>query len=150
MLIGELKEDVAKYRRRESAWISLAVHAVFILLLIFVPLLFLPFRSGLIWLAAAPLAEVLLSRMPTTFTVGTHYAGAWIGYVLAPFAAAAGNLGASRRRVALFACLALCIVELAVADPLHPGLNLRAPQARDAALDRFLSTLPRDASVAPN
>ena len=118
------------------------------LLLIFVPLLFLPFRSGLMWLAAAPLAEVLLSRMPTTFTVGTHYAGAWIGYVLAPFACAAGNLGAPRRRIALFACLALCIVELAVADPLHPGLNLRAPQPRDAALDRLLATLPRDASLA--
>jgi outer membrane biosynthesis protein TonB len=37
LLIGELKEDVAKYRRREAAWISLAVHGVFILLLIFVP-----------------------------------------------------------------------------------------------------------------
>src|SRR5215469_9444115 len=37
LLIGDLKEDVARYRRREAAWISLAVHAVFILLLIFLP-----------------------------------------------------------------------------------------------------------------
>jgi outer membrane biosynthesis protein TonB len=37
LLIGDLKEDIARYRRREAAWISLAVHAVFILLLIFVP-----------------------------------------------------------------------------------------------------------------
>src|SRR5215472_18367067 len=37
LLIGDLKEDLARYRRREAAWISLAVHAVFILLLIFVP-----------------------------------------------------------------------------------------------------------------
>jgi outer membrane biosynthesis protein TonB len=37
LLIGELKEDVAKYRRREAVWMSLAVHVVFILLLIFVP-----------------------------------------------------------------------------------------------------------------
>src|SRR5215467_11028737 len=37
LLIGDLKEDVARYRRREAAWISLAVHAVLILLLIFVP-----------------------------------------------------------------------------------------------------------------
>jgi outer membrane biosynthesis protein TonB len=36
-LIDDLKEDIAKYRRREAAWISLAVHAAFILLLIFVP-----------------------------------------------------------------------------------------------------------------
>jgi predicted membrane protein DUF2079 len=117
-------------------------------LLIFVPLLFLPFRSRLMWLAAAPLAEVLLARMPTTFTLGTHYAGAWIGYVLAAFACAVGNLSPSRRRTALFACIALCIVELAVADPLHPGINLRAAQPRDAVLDRFLRALPRDASVA--
>jgi uncharacterized membrane protein len=117
-------------------------------MLVFAPLLFLPFRSSLMWLAAAPLAEVLFSRMPTTFTLGTHYAGAWIGYVLAPFACAAGSLATPRRRTALFACIALCIVELAVADPLHPGLNLRAPQPRDAALDRFLGVLPRDVSVA--
>lgn len=116
--------------------------------LIFVPLLFLPFRSGMMWLAAAPLAEVLFSRMPTTFTLGTHYAGAWIGYVLAPFACAAGSLPALRRRTALVACIGLCIVELAVANPLHPGLNLRLSQPRDAALDRFLKTVPRDASVA--
>ena len=116
--------------------------------LIFVPLLFLPFRSGMMWLAAAPLAEVLLSRMPTTFTVGTHYAGAWIGYVLAPFACAAGNLPPLRRRTALLACIGLCIVELAVADPLHPGLNLRPWQPRDGVLDHYLNAIPRDASVA--
>lgn len=118
------------------------------LLLIFVPLVFLPFRSPLMWLAVAPLGEVLLSRMPTTFTLGTHYAGAWIGYVLAAFACATRALSPRRARAALLACLALCVLEFAVADPLHPGLNLRAPQARDAALDRFLRSLPPDASIA--
>lgn len=118
------------------------------LLLIFVPLLFLPLRSGMIWLAAAPLAEVLLSRMPTAFTLGTHYAGAWIGYVLVAFAFAVGRMEAARARVALTVCIGLCVLAFAVADPLHPGLNLRAPQARDGDLDRFLKTLPADASVA--
>jgi len=37
---------------------------------------------------------------------------------------------------------------LLVANPLHPGLNLRLPQARDLALDRALATLPYDADVA--
>jgi uncharacterized membrane protein len=118
------------------------------LLLIFVPLLFLPFRSGMLLLAVAPLAEVLLSRMPTTFTLGTHYAGAWIGYVVAAFAFGVRKLPARRARVWLLACLALCVLELAVADPLHPGLNLRFAQPRDAELDRFLTTLPRDAGIA--
>jgi uncharacterized membrane protein len=118
------------------------------LALIFLPLLFLPFRSGTIWLAAAPLAEVLFSRIPTTFVVGTHYAGAWIGYVLAAFAFAVRDLSARSARTALIACAALCALEFIVADPLHPGLNLRGTQPRDVALDRFLTTLPPGASVA--
>lgn len=118
------------------------------LLLIFVPLVFLPFRSGMILLAVAPLAEVLLSRMPTTFTLGTHYAGAWIGYVVVAFAFGVRTLTARAARVALLVSIGLCILELAVADPLHPGMNLRFPQARDAALDRFLGTLPPDAGIA--
>lgn len=118
------------------------------LLLVFVPLLFLPFRSRMISLAVAPLGEVLLSRMPTTFTLGTHYAGAWIGYVLVAFAFAVRDLAAGRARVALLACVSLCILEFAVADPLHPGLNLRGPQPRDAVLDDFLKTLSPDTSVA--
>jgi uncharacterized membrane protein len=118
------------------------------LLLAFVPLLFLPFRSKMMWLAAAPLAEVLFSRMPTTFTLGTHYAGAWIGYVLVAFGFAARGLTGSRMRALLATCVTLCALELAVADPLHPGMNLRWAQPRDAALDRFLAALPPDADFA--
>jgi uncharacterized membrane protein len=118
------------------------------LLLIFVPLLFLPLRSRMGWLAVAPLAEVLLSRMPTTFTLGTHYAGAWTGYVLVAFACAARRLEPRRARYILGACVALCLLEFSLADPLHPGLNLRAVEPRDVALDRFLGTLPAGVSVA--
>ena len=67
----------------------------------------------MIWLAVAPLGEVLLSRMPTTLRVGTHYAGAWIGYVLTAFAFAVRELRPGRVRTASFACIALCIVEFA-------------------------------------
>jgi uncharacterized membrane protein len=118
------------------------------LLLVFAPLLFLPFRSSMMWLAVAPLAEVLLSRMPTTFALGTHYAGAWIGYVLVAFAFAVRRLTSRGARFALLACVALCATEFATADPLHPGLNLRRSQPRDAALDLFLNTLPLNADVA--
>lgn len=142
---------------RFYAWSGADVRALFpggivqrlgFLALAFVPLLLLPFRSQMMWLAAAPLAEVLFSRMSTTFTVGSHYAGAWIGFVLVAFAFAARKLDARKARTALIWCIALCVIELAVADPLHPGLNLRAPQARDAALDTFLGSMPRDADVA--
>lgn len=116
--------------------------------LAFLPLLFLPFRSRMMWLAAAPLGEVLFSRMSTTYTMGSHYAGAWAGYALVAFAFALRALPAQRARTLAYWCLALCAVELIVANPLHPGLNLHAPAARDAALDRVLASLPPNASVA--
>jgi uncharacterized membrane protein len=118
------------------------------LLLIFAPLLFLPLRSRMMVLAVAPLGEVLLTRMPTAFTVGTHYAGAWIGYVLVAFALAARRLQSPGVRYALTACIALCVLELTVADPLHPRLNLRPVATRDVALDRFLAALPAGVSIA--
>jgi uncharacterized membrane protein len=142
---------------RFYAWTTADLHALLpvgigerigFVVLAFAPLLFLPFRSRLMWLAAAPLAEVLLSRMPTTFTMGTHYAGAWIGYVLVPFACGVRTLAQARASRLLWIAVALCVVEFAVADPLHPGINLRIPQARDAALDRFLRSLPPEADVA--
>jgi len=45
LLIGDLREDVARYRKREAVWISLAVHGVALLLLIFMPK----------WIPTAPL-----------------------------------------------------------------------------------------------
>jgi uncharacterized membrane protein len=118
------------------------------LLLVFVPLLLLPLRSPMIWPAAAPFAEVLFSRMPTTYTLGTHYTGAWLGYVLVAFAFGLRGLPQRRARTMLAICAALCVLELAVADPLHPGINLRAVAPRDVALDAFLTSLPRDATLA--
>lgn len=119
------------------------------LVMIFAPLAFVPLRTRAIVLAVPPLLEVLASRMSTTFTLGSHYAGAWIGYVLVAFAAGIGTLSArDRPRPALFWALALCVLELAIANPLHPGMNLRAVEPRDRELDAALLDLPRDVSVA--
>jgi uncharacterized membrane protein len=143
--------------QRFYAWTSRDVAALFpfgllqrlgFLLLVFAPLGFLPFRSRFMWIALPPFAEVLLSRMSTTFTLGTHYAGAWIGYVLLAFAFAVRRLSPANARRAVWACATLCVIELAVADPLHPGLNLRARQPRDVALDAVLASLPADVSIA--
>jgi uncharacterized membrane protein len=119
------------------------------LVLVLAPLAFVPVRTRAFALTIVPLLEVLTSRMSTTFTLGSHYAGAWIGYMLVAFAAGTGELAALKRaRVVLYWALALCVVEFAVANPLHPGLNLRARQVRDAQLDTELRQLPRAASVA--
>ncbi len=117
-------------------------------LLAFAPLLFLPFASWWMLVAAPPLIEVMASRQPTTYTVGTHYAGAWIGYVLVAFAFAVTRLEPSKVQKVLSICVALCAVEFAVADPLHPGMNLHGIEARDARLEAFLHSLPRNISVA--
>jgi uncharacterized membrane protein len=114
------------------------------LVLAFLPLLFVPFRTPAFLVAIAPLGEVLASRMSTTFTMGSHYAGAWAGWALYAFAVALGP----RAQRALYWCIALCVVEFAVANPLHPGTFLHARTQRDATLDRFLQTLPRNASIA--
>ncbi|HKE36664.1 MAG TPA: DUF2079 domain-containing protein [Candidatus Baltobacteraceae bacterium] len=119
------------------------------LVLILAPLAFVPLRTRAIVIAVAPLLEVLTSRMSTTFTLGSHYAGAWIGYLFVAFAAGIGYLDEhNRAKRTLYWALAFCVVEFAVANPLHPGLNLRPRQPRDARLDAALAKLPPDASVA--
>jgi uncharacterized membrane protein len=119
------------------------------LVLILAPLAFVPLRSRVVVLAVPPLLEVLSSRMSTTFTLGTHYAGAWIGYVLVAFAAGIAALAQrGRARTALYWALGICILELLVANPLHPGINLRRAETRDRALDAALRALPRAATVA--
>lgn len=126
---------------------TLAARLGFVLLA-FLPMLFLPFTSAWMWLAAAPLAEVLFSRQSTTYTIGTHYAGAWIGYALVAFVFSIVRLGPKRMQTVLAICVALCALELIVADPLHPGMNLRRVELRDTQLDAALRGLPRDNSVA--
>ncbi|MHB8144985.1 MAG: DUF2079 domain-containing protein [Vulcanimicrobiaceae bacterium] len=121
------------------------------LVLAFLPLLFLPLRVPEIAIAIAPLCETLFSRMPTTFTMGSHYAGAWIGYAVFAFAVAVRRIATddpARARYILYWCVGLCALEFAVADPLHPGYLLRAHAVADARLDRFLATLPPHAGIA--
>lgn len=121
------------------------------LLLAFVPLLALPLRTAAGFVLVLPLAEVLASRMSTTYTMGSHYAGAWAGWALYAFALGVAMLWSRdphRAHRALYWCIGLCVVEFAAADPLHPAFFLHARTQRDVALDRFLQTLPPDVSLA--
>ncbi|HET6895908.1 MAG TPA: DUF2079 domain-containing protein [Candidatus Baltobacteraceae bacterium] len=145
---------------RFYAWSPQDVHALLthgiverigFLLLAFVPLLFLPFRTPAFLVLLLPLAEVLASTMSTTYTMGSHYAGAWAGWAFYAFALGVARLREAdphRAHRALYWCIALCVVEFATADPLHPRDLLRQRTHADAALDRFLRTLPPHASVA--
>lgn len=120
------------------------------LLLAFVPLAFLPFRSRVLWLAVPPFAEVLLSRAPVTYTMGQHYAAVWIPYVLVAYALGACSLYRDSPRIAprpVAAAFVLCVLNFIVANPLHPKYFLRVPQAKDAQLDAFIATLPAGIDV---
>jgi uncharacterized membrane protein len=145
---------------RFYSWTAQDIHALLprgiierigFLLLAFVPLLFLPFRTRAITIAILPFAEVLCSRMSTTFTMGSHYAGAWAGYIFFAFACALRPIYArdpARAYRILYWCIGLCVAEFAAADPLHPGYFLHGRTAADAQLDAFAATLPATISLS--
>ncbi|GAC1651839.1 MAG: hypothetical protein NVS9B12_00620 [Vulcanimicrobiaceae bacterium] len=120
------------------------------LMLAFAPLAFIPFRSVFLLGAVAPFAEVLLSRAPVTYTMGQHYAAVWIPYVLVAFVLAACRLQREKprtARTALRVAFAAAAIIFAIANPLHPKYFLRAPDIRDAQLDRFIASLPEQIDV---
>src|SRR5258708_12708428 len=53
LLIEDLDEEIDHYRRREAAWISLVVHAVIILALVFAPR-FLPKGASVVPIKTKP------------------------------------------------------------------------------------------------
>jgi uncharacterized membrane protein len=111
----------------------------------FGPLLFLPLRSPWVLLALPGLVEVLASRWPITYTMGQHYAGVWIAYVLAAFVVALADI--ARKNLALAQrlgnwCLAVCILVNVIASPAHWGHFLGVRTAHHRALDRILARIP--------
>jgi len=113
------------------------------LLEVFVPLLFVPLFSPVVLGAIPGLAECLLSRFSLTFTMGQHYAGVWIGYVLVAYALASSRFGTWSRRWTFV----VCVLVLAVASPTHWGHFLSIPDYHDAVLNRFVADIPADATV---
>jgi hypothetical protein len=111
------------------------------------PLAFVNLLSPVSLLAGPPFAEVLLSQRSLVWTMGQHYAGAWVGYLLAAFAfgVAAVHKRSPKRAVAFVrASQALSVLVLLFAGPQHWGhfLALRTPH--DAVLDRAIARLPAD------
>jgi uncharacterized membrane protein len=126
-----------------TPWYSIGRPAYFLEAL--VPLAFACLLSPVFLLALPGFAECLFSHEAVTYTMGQHYAGVWIGYVLAAFAFGAARLYAwrpARALLVLRAALVLCVANLAFASPTHWGHYLRLPNAHDRALDRVLAALP--------
>ncbi len=118
------------------------------LLEVLLPLLFVPLRSPLALLTVVPFAELLASPYTILFTNGTHYAGVWIGYVLAAYAYGVATIAPERRaRSVVAASLALCVLQLILASPTHWRVRLSLPSAHDRTLTRVLASLPRAATI---
>ncbi|MBV8223108.1 MAG: DUF2079 domain-containing protein, partial [Candidatus Eremiobacteraeota bacterium] len=118
---------------------------------VFVPLLFLPFWSRWLWLAVPGFVEVLASRWPVTYTMGTHYGAVWMPYVLAAFAMGVGAIAAgdaARARLLVKICVGICVLNLIVASPTHWAHYYRLRTARDAALDRIIAQVPANSVAA--
>lgn len=115
---------------------------------VFLPLLFVPFRSPFVLLTAAPFIELLASPYTILFTNGTHYAGGWIGYVLAAFAYGMAGIEAVRASRMLAASLIICTLQLTLASPTHWRVRLHLPTAHDRVLSAVLAGLPRTATIA--
>lgn len=121
------------------------------LLEVFVPLALVPLTSRLMWLALPGLLEVLSSRWPVTYTMGTHYAGVWIAYVLVAFAVALGQLAQrdpQRASVLARVSIGLCVLNLLLASPTHWAHYYRLRNAHDASLDRVIAQVPPDSVAA--
>lgn len=117
---------------------------------VFGPLLFLPLAARWMWLAVPGLIEVLSSRWPVTYTMGTHYAGVWIPYVLVAFAAAVAGIAAKdamRARTLVKICIGLCALVLIVASPTHWSHYYRLRTAHDFDLDRVIASVPAGADI---
>jgi hypothetical protein len=117
----------------------------------FVPLCFVPFYGWRVLIAVPGLIEVLSSRWSITYTMGQHYAGVWIGWMLvayalalAAFARDRGLRFASRLGVA---SIVICVLNLSLASPTHWRHYLGPVTAHDRVLDAFVAALPPNAEV---
>jgi len=120
--------------------------------LILLPAAFLPLAAPrrVLLLFVAPFAEIMFAPNPAVWTVGTHYGGAWIGYVLvaAVFGLARTfTRSAMLARRALTTAIALSVLSLLLINVAGSEAHVgQTPHDRD--LDRILVTrLPENATI---
>jgi uncharacterized membrane protein len=118
----------------------------------FVPLVFLPLRSWWSALALPGLAVVLLASEQSVWRMGNHYAAMWAPWLLVGAGAAlmrireSGGPEAATRWAQ--GALAMCVLFLAVFNPMHVGHYLKAPYTDLDAARKAFGCVPRSASVS--
>jgi Predicted membrane protein (DUF2079) len=127
------------------------LNRLYYLLLICVPLGFLPLFAppALLLLLVAPVVEILFAPNTIVRTIGSHYAGVWIGYALvaAVFGLArlfrkAPGLAAGALTAAFALSVSLLLIN-AMGSETHAGQT-----QHDRDLDRILATrLPKNTTI---
>jgi uncharacterized membrane protein len=124
-----------------------ALYAVAIL----APLAFLPCVSRYGLFLIPGFAGIFVAHEPVVLLLGTHYNALLTGYALCAFVDGASNVAALKPRVAFVAVAAAALISVWItiyASPMEYWYYLyRRPNAHDAALERALQSLPRDADV---
>jgi uncharacterized membrane protein len=131
-----------------TPWWSIGRPAYFLEALI--PLAFAPLFSPAFVLALPGFAECLFSHESLTYTMGQHYAGVWIPYVLFAFVDAIARFERRKPRTArnfVTGSIVLSVLNLTLASPTHWRHFLGPRTAHDAAIDRVISHLPPDLDV---
>lgn len=113
----------------------------------FVPLLFVPFRSRMLWLALPAFAVVLLANSGVVWRMGGHYAALWIPWVLLALIFACANPNFARARRWLNAMIVISFLALIFTNPMHPGHYLHPDYRNLGAARRALACIPRNAGV---
>jgi uncharacterized membrane protein len=113
-------------------------------------LAFVPLFTPLTLIAVPPFMEVLLSQRSLVWTMGQHYAGAWMGYLLAAFVfgiAALYERSPDRALACLRASQILSVLILLFASPTHWGHYLALRTNHDVLLDRVIQDLPPNIEI---
>jgi uncharacterized membrane protein len=111
---------------------------------VFLPLAFLPILEPIVLLFAVPaFGEVLAAPRPLVWTMGSHYEGVWISYVLIAFAFAMARLARQSGRsfeVAVAAAALLSVFTYAFLRPAAVSKSIAFRTVADANVDAILQT----------
>jgi uncharacterized membrane protein len=118
---------------------------------VLLPLLLVPLATPAFLLALPGLVEVLASHEAITIDLSTHYVACWLPYVFIAFVFGVARIARRSTRLT-YAVLGLSLAASVWVDIYASPANwwyqiYRLPNARDAALDRTLDGLPREASI---
>jgi uncharacterized membrane protein len=118
----------------------------------FLPLAFLPLIDWkMLLFVLPPFAEVVLAPREIVWTMGSHYAGVWVGYILLAWVFAIFKVYSCKPKLAgTLICAALILSILSMPFVLATG-HIEAVSLRnedDSRLDQLLANdLPRDSTI---